>query len=150
MLCKIEKKIIISQIDILNLIFRQKSPVYKLILLHRNFTLSAISKIITWPFLLRKINVGICIVLFCIIKIIVTMLKSIYLIFQNMRKKLMIKIDWNQSYTNADLKICQYLRLHIKVICRRFCIKKLFPFWDTHTSGMWKVCLQTFRNNRIC
>ena len=24
-----------------------------------------------------------------------------------------------------------------------------FAFWDIHTSDMWKVCLQTFRNNRI-
>ena len=28
-------------------------------------------------------------------------------------------------YTNVDLKICQYLRLHMKIICRRFHINTL-------------------------
>ena len=47
-------------------------------------------------------------------------------------------------------KICQYLRLYMKTICWTFLIKKSFTFWDMHTEDMWKVCLQTFRNNRIC
>ena len=34
----------------------------------------------------------------------------------------------NQSYINADLKICLYLRLHIKVICRRFDVIAPFTF----------------------
>ena len=28
--------------------------------------------------------------------------------------------------------------------------KTRFTFWDMRTWDMWKVCLQTFRNNRIC
>ena len=47
------------------------------------------------------------------------------------------------------MKICQYLRLHMKITCWRFHIKTLFTFWDMRTWDMWKVCLQIFRNNRI-
>ena len=47
------------------------------------------------------------------------------------------------------MKICQYLRLHMKIICRRFHIKTTSPFWDMCTWDIRKVCLQTFRNNRI-
>ena len=36
-------------------------------------------------------------------------------------------------YTNADLKICEYLRLHMKIICWIFHIKTSFPFGDMHT-----------------
>ena len=36
-------------------------------------------------------------------------------------------------YTNADMKIYQYLLLHIKIICRRFRIITLFAFWDIRT-----------------
>ena len=50
----------------------------------------------------------------------------------------------------ADVKYCQYLFLHIKIICWRFHIKTPFTFWDMCTWDMWKVCLQTFTNNRIC
>ena len=28
-----------------------------------------------------------------------------------------LKARYVKRYTNADLKICQYLRLHIKIIC---------------------------------
>ena len=38
-----------------------------------------------------------------------------------------------QRYTNADLKVCQYLRLHMKIICWRFHIKTSFTFWDMYT-----------------
>ena len=44
------------------------------------------------------------------------------------------------------MKIWPYL----KIMYWRFHIKTPFTFWDTHTLEMWKVCLQTFRNNRIC
>ena len=44
-------------------------------------------------------------------------------------------------------KICPYLRLHLKIICRRFHMKTPFKVWDMRTWDMWKVCLQTFRNN---
>ena len=54
------------------------------------------------------------------------------------------------SITNADLKICQYLRLHMIIIYWRFYIKTPFTFWDIRRWDMWKVCLQTLRNNRIC
>ena len=33
---------------------------------------------------------------------------------------------------------------------RRFHIKKAFAFWEMRTWDLWKVCLETFRNNRIC
>ena len=48
------------------------------------------------------------------------------------------------------MKICQYLRLHMKMICWRFYIKTPFTFWDMCTWDMRKVCIKTFRNNRIC
>ena len=48
------------------------------------------------------------------------------------------------------MKICQYLSLHFKVISSRFQIKTTFHFWDMRMWDMWKVCLQTLRNNRIC
>ena len=51
---------------------------------------------------------------------------------------------------NADLKICQYLCLHMKIMCWRFNIKAPFIFWDMRTWDTWNVCLRTFRNNRIC
>ena len=34
---------------------------------------------------------------------------------------------------NADLKICWYLRLRMKIICQRFRAVKPFTFWDMHT-----------------
>ena len=55
----------------------------------------------------------------------------------------------SKRYSNADLKICQYLSLHMKIICRRFHIKTPFTFWDMRTWDMWKVCLQTFKTDRI-
>ena len=39
-----------------------------------------------------------------------------------------LKARYVKRYTNADLKICQYLRLHIKIICRRFHNKTPFTF----------------------
>ena len=51
---------------------------------------------------------------------------------------------------NVDLKICQYLCFHMKIICWRFHIKIPFTSWDMHAWDMWKVCLQTFGNNRLC
>ena len=56
----------------------------------------------------------------------------------------------NSRYTNADLKICQYIRLFMKIISRRLHIKTPFTFLDMHAWDMRKVCLQTFRNNEIC
>ena len=48
------------------------------------------------------------------------------------------------------MKICQYLCLQMKIICWRFHMKTSFSFWDMRTWDMWKVCLQTFWNNRMC
>ena len=48
-----------------------------------------------------------------------------------------------QKYINADLKICQYIRLHVKIIWWRFRIKTPFTFWDMRTWDVWKICLQT-------
>ena len=42
------------------------------------------------------------------------------------------------------------LRLHMKIICWRFHIKTPFTFWDMRTWGVWKVCLQTFINKKLC
>ena len=47
------------------------------------------------------------------------------------------------------MKICQYLLLHLKIICWRFHIKTPFTFWDMHTWGMWKICLQILQNNML-
>ena len=40
--------------------------------------------------------------------------------------------------------------LEPKILCRRFHIKTPFTFRDMHRWGIWKVCLQTFKKNRIC
>ena len=48
------------------------------------------------------------------------------------------------------LEICKYLRLQMNIICWRSYIKTPHTFWDMRTWDMWKVCLRTFRNNRIC
>ena len=48
------------------------------------------------------------------------------------------------------MKICQYLCLHMKIICWRFHVKIPFTFWVTRMWDMWNVCLQTFRDNKIC
>ena len=53
------------------------------------------------------------------------------------------------KYANADLKIYRYLCLHIKIICRRFCIITAFNFWVMRTRDIWNVCLQTYKNNRM-
>ena len=47
------------------------------------------------------------------------------------------------------MKICQYFRLHMKTICWRFHIEAPFTLSAMRTWDMWKVCLQTFRNNRV-
>ena len=44
----------------------------------------------------------------------------------------------------------QYLHPNMKVIYWRLHIKTPFTPWDIRTWAMWKVCLQTFRNNGIC
>ena len=49
-----------------------------------------------------------------------------------------------------NLKICQYLRLHMKIICSSFHVRTPFIVWDMRKLDMWMVCLQTFRKNRIC
>ena len=48
------------------------------------------------------------------------------------------------------MKICHYHTFNIKIIYWRFHIKSCFTFWDIRTWDMSKVCLQTFRNNRVC
>ena len=52
----------------------------------------------------------------------------------------------NQRYNNADLNICQYICLHLKITCWKFHIKTPFTFWDMRTWDRWNVCLQTLRN----
>ena len=58
------------------------------------------------------------------------------------------------SYKNVKVTLMQIENLSIslssnKIIRWRFYIKTSFTFWDKPTCDMWKVCLQTFRNNRI-
>ena len=48
------------------------------------------------------------------------------------------------------MEICQYLRLHMNITCWRFRIKTPFTFRDLRKWDMWKVYLQTLRNNWIC
>ena len=47
------------------------------------------------------------------------------------------------------MKIYQYLRLHMKINCWRFHFKTSFTFWGMCTWDIWKVCLQTLRNNML-
>ena len=54
-------------------------------------------------------------------------------------EKLYSSIFWR--YTNAALKICQYLCFHMKTVCWRFHIKMPFTLWDIRTWDMWKFCL---------
>ena len=37
-----------------------------------------------------------------------------------------------------------------KIVECRFLTVTCFPFWDMHILDMQIVCLQTYRNNRIC
>ena len=53
-------------------------------------------------------------------------------------------------YFYINLKICRILRPHVEIIRWRFHIKIPSTFWDMRTWDMWKVCLQTLRNNTIC
>ena len=55
-----------------------------------------------------------------------------------------------ERYSDADLEVSQYLCLHMKIICLRFVIRTPFTVRNMWTWDMWEVCLQTFRNKRIC
>ena len=44
-------------------------------------------------------------------------------------------------------KLSLFLHLHMKIRRRRLYVEIPFTFWDRGTWYMWKVCLQTFRNN---
>ena len=44
-----------------------------------------------------------------------------------------VSLKWSLKDTTADLKICQYLCLKMKITCWRFHIKTLFNFWNMHT-----------------
>ena len=65
-------------------------------------------------------------------------------------QKSLVKVNAFKRCTNADMKIYQYIRLNIKMICRRFRIIALFSFWDIRTRDIWNTYLQTYRNNRTC
>ena len=62
----------------------------------------------------------------------------------------------NQTW-DVQFRSCVYwlhpiikdLKIHMIIICWRFHINAPFRFRDMRTWDMWKVCLQTFRNNRI-
>ena len=53
-------------------------------------------------------------------------------------------------FKGALMQIWKSEYLHLKIICWRFHIKTTFTFWDMCMCDMWKICLQTFRNNRTC
>ena len=65
-------------------------------------------------------------------------------------KQIKEKLENALKVTNAVLKICRYLWLYIKMLCRRFCIISALTFWIMRTRDTWNDCLQTCRNNRIC
>ena len=46
--------------------------------------------------------------------------------------------------------LMQIWKSHMKIICWRFEIKTSSILWDMRTWVILKLCLQTFRNNRIC
>ena len=65
--------------------------------------------------------------------------------------------------SNGVMINCNYLKVHWcryeillisspshKIICLRFRIVSPFTFWKIQTRHIWNVCLQTYRNNRIC
>ena len=56
-------------------------------------------------------------------------------------------VIYYERYTNADLKICQHLRLHMKMRWK-FQIKTLFTFWNMRTKV--KSLFINIQNNRIC
>ena len=106
-------------------------------------------------------NFGSVIVLNCFSKIYETNIKNFLLssikghlspAFRDTKKVIALSMHWfhHWRYSNADLEICEYLCLHMKIMCWRFHTKTPFTFWDIRTCDIWKVCLQTFRNSRIC
>ena len=48
-------------------------------------------------------------------------------------------------FTNADLKICRRICLHIY---QKFHLIKVFRFWDIHIFDKRNFCLQTYRNKK--
>ena len=60
---------------------------------------------------------------------------------------LLLKFTWR--YTNVDLKISPYIVIAIKVISWKFRILNPKNSWVIHPQRLGKVCLQTYRNNRI-
>ena len=73
---------------------------------------------------------------------------------KNMAEVIVVGLLWPFTHFDAangtPIQIWKYLPPHMKIICWRFHIKTPFTFWDMRTWNMWKVCLQTFRNNRMC
>ena len=60
-----------------------------------------------------------------------------------------VEIHSKEFWPLSPLIICQYLCLHMKTVCWWFHIKRLFTFLDMRAYDMWKVWLQTFKNDRI-
>ena len=50
-----------------------------------------------------------------------------------------------QIWTSTDIFVSTW-----KTICRRFHIITAFTFWALHSWDIWNVCLQTYKNNKIC
>ena len=58
---------------------------------------------------------------------------------------IMVKGTIMQIWKSANIPV-----FNRKILCRRFHIKTPFTFWDMRAWDMLKICLQIFRNNRIC
>ena len=73
---------------------------------------------------------------YCIIK---TRFFSIILEKKSASMKFLDKVDNLKSWYKENKKA--------KIWRVSNTLKNLFTFWDIRTRDMWKVCLQTFRNN---
>ena len=56
---------------------------------------------------------------------------------------------------NVKVHLCRFENLPISLFSYENKMLKIphlntFTFWDMCIWDMWKVCLQTFRNNRLC
>ena len=80
-----------------------------------------------------KNNLGVCFIKYMISLSAVGRLKNLEAKIPYIKKYESKPWKTLKSYANADLKICQYLRRHMKIICRRFHIKTPFTFWNMCT-----------------
>ena len=76
---------------------------------------------------------------------------SIYLFFSNFYGWMLLgNVFRVYRYFNADLKMSPYVRVHIKILSRKFRILNARDSRVIYPHSLRNVCLQTYRNNRIC